>query len=305
MERVKKVIQWKPRRIWLESYILSIDENKYINTNESLDKAKSILESVCKTILTDKWIPYKIDESTGNLVKQTFCLLPVFMKLSSIDNEKAKSILNAFSTIWTAIWIFRNQHGFFSHGQDLEAEKFDKYLVDLAISSSDLLVSFLIIAHAEDLKDRSRVYYDENPEFNKWFDEKEEWVEIKWVSYPPSKTLFSNDIEAYKEEIIAFENDPSALIWALEDANDQEIIIDNIIKLKPIFSEDNFKALAEFAATQNKINEEIRNKLIHSGLLDTIEDMQKIIKPKIDVMNKIQEAAQIIIKAMPMFSKKK
>ena len=48
------------------------------------------------------------------------------------------------TNITRTIGTFRNNHVFFSHGQDLQSDKFDKYLVELVISSSDLISSFLI-----------------------------------------------------------------------------------------------------------------------------------------------------------------
>lgn len=206
MEKLKKAIQGKTRWDGLLSYISLVEENQITNPNASLDGAKSILESISKTILADKDVEYKSDESIGNLVKQAFSSLPVFAKLSTIEAEKSKAILNAFATISNSIGTFRNEHGFFAHGQDLQSQKFDRYLLDLAISSSDLLASFLVISHAEDLKDRSRIYYEEHDLFNRYIDEiSEESITIANVIISPSKALFTDE-EAYKEAFLDFEN---------------------------------------------------------------------------------------------------
>jgi len=84
-------------------YILLVEENQSSNPNASLDGAKSILESISKTILSDKKIEYEADESIGNLVKRAFSSLPVFAKLSTVDTERSRSILNAFATISNSI----------------------------------------------------------------------------------------------------------------------------------------------------------------------------------------------------------
>ena len=121
-----------------------------------------------------------------------------------------------FENITRVIGEFRNGYGFFSHGQDLQSEKFDRYLVELTISSSDLLASFLIVSHAEDLKDRNRVYYEENDEFNRYIDEtSEEYPVVRGIQLSPSRALFS-DIEAYKEELLVFINEKTDLIERLE-----------------------------------------------------------------------------------------
>lgn len=216
MQKLEEAILGKERWIGLESYILLVDSNSESNPNAALDGAKSILESISKTILEDKGITFAPDSSVGFLVKRAFESLPVFSKLSTRDLDSAKSILGSFENVSRVIGEFRNDHGFFSHGQDLQAEKFDRYLVQLAISSSDLLASFLVVSHAEDLKDRSRVYYEENDEFNRYIDESsEEDVVVRGIQLSPSKALYS-DIEAYKEELLAFINEKTSLIERLE-----------------------------------------------------------------------------------------
>jgi hypothetical protein len=206
MEKLKKAIQGKTRWDGLLSYISLVEENQITNPNASLDGAKSILESISKTILADKNVEFKKDDLVGHLVKQAFSSLPVFSKLSSEDVNKTKSLLGSFENIAKVIGEFRNTHGFFSHGQDLQSEKFDRYLLALAISSSDLLASFLIISHAEDLKDRSRIYYEEHDLFNRYIDEiSEESITIANVIISPSKALFTDE-EAYKEAFLDFEN---------------------------------------------------------------------------------------------------
>jgi len=98
----------------------------------------------------------------------------------------------------------------------LHAKKFDRYLVDLAIGSSDLLASFLISSHAEDYRDRKRFFYEDYPEFNGWLDE-QETVEVQGIPLPPSVALFWGDAEAYKEQLNKFESDKEGLIRRLED----------------------------------------------------------------------------------------
>ncbi len=216
MQKLKDSILGKDRWSGLASYIALVEENKESNPNASLDGAKGILESISKTILEDKAIPYAPDSNVGFLVKKAFESLPVFSKLSEKDLDSAKSILGSFENITRVIGQFRNGYGFFSHGQDLQSEKFDRYLVELTISSSDLLASFLIISHAEDLKDRSRVYYEENDEFNRYIDEtSEEYPVVRGIQLSPSRALFS-DIEAYKEELLVFINEKTDLIERLE-----------------------------------------------------------------------------------------
>ena len=218
MNKTKEAVEGKDRWEDLNSYISLIEENVNDNPNIALDGSKSLLESVSKTILEDKKIEYKNDSTIGFLVKKAFESLPVFSKLSVEEINNTKSILGSFENISRNIGEFRNNHGFFAHGRDLQSKKFDRYLVELAISSADLLASFLIISHAEDLKDRSRVYYEENNEFNKYIDEtSEELPVVAGYQLSPSQSLFTDE-EAYKEELNSFINEKENLISQLKES---------------------------------------------------------------------------------------
>lgn len=246
MQKLKSSIKGKDRWDGLTSYIFLVEKNRESNPNASLDGAKSILESISKTILEDKGIVHAPNSEIKFLVKKAFEALPIFSKISAKDLSSAKSILGSFENISRVIGEFRNSHGFFSHGQDLQSEKFDRYLVELAISSSDLLASFLIICHAEDLKDRKRVYYEEHDEFNRYIDEtSEEYPVVRGIQLLPSQALFT-DTEAYKEELGVFVNEKVDLITRLEKSENfvstRSISCDLII-LKNYLTEDELKRI--------------------------------------------------------------
>lgn len=256
MEKLKKAIQGKTRWDGLLSYISLVEENQISNPNASLDGAKSILESISKTILADKNIEFKKDDSVWFLVKQAFSSLPVFSKLSTEDINKTRSLLGSFENIAKVIGEFRNIHGFFSHGQDLQCEKFDRYLLDLAISSSDLLASFLVISHAEDLKDRSRVYYEEHDIFNRYIDEiNEESITIANIIISPSKALFTDE-EAYKEAFLDFENRKHEAIQKLIDSGrfiTTHIAISELEEFRNYLSDEEVIQILEATTINNEI----------------------------------------------------
>ena len=274
MEKLKKAIQGKTRWDGLLSYISLVEENQITNPNASLDGAKSILESISKTILADKNVEFKKDDSVGRLVKQSFSSLPVFSKLSSEDVSKTKSLLGSFENIAKVIGEFRNTHGFFSHGQDLQSEKFDRYLLALAISSSDLLASFLIISHAEDLKDRSRIYYEEHDLFNRYIDEiSEESITIANVIISPSKALFTDE-EAYKEAFLDFENRRKEAVQKLINSRyftTTHLAIAELEEFRNYLSDEESLQVLEATIKNNQINSIINDDDVKQFISDLFE----------------------------------
>lgn len=244
MEKLTTAIQGKTRWDGLVSYINLVEQNKEADPNVALDGAKSLVESISKTILADKWVFCEESWSVQKVVKKAFESLPVFQKITEEELESAKCVIGSFENIVRVLGEFRNTHGFFAHGRDIQAEKFDRYLIELVISSSDLISSFLVVCHAEDLKDRSRVYYEENDEFNRYIDESsEEEVVVRGIQLSPSKALYS-DIEAYKEELFSFVSEKNNLIERLEKSENfvsTRSLCSDLIPLKEYFTEIELK----------------------------------------------------------------
>lgn len=216
MERTKKAIEGKAQWSDLYSYFRLIEDSLTANPNVAIDGAKSMLESVAKTILENKGIAYSPDSDLNRLVKQAYQSLPEFLVLESRDQQSTLRILSALENIGTGVGALRNNHGFFSHGQDLQADKCSTYLSELAVHSVDLLCSFLISAHSQDHKDRARIAYDDQPEFNEWLDVEYPPVAVVEVTLKSSRTLFDGDTEAYKEKLIEFMETKEQCIQNLE-----------------------------------------------------------------------------------------
>ncbi len=253
MEKLRRAIEWKERWAGLMSYIELIEDNKDSNPNTSLDATKSLLESIAKTILNDKNIEINENDDVWPLVKKAFSYLPVFVDLDNKDNEHTKKIL--WSLTWVIMWIgsLRNRHWFVSHWNDLQSKKFNRYLLELAISSCDVLSSFLIISHSEDFKDRSRIYYDECIEFNSWFDDNNDAIEIAGIYISASRALYDQDKEAYKEEYNKYQNDSTALIDSLENIDEDDVDkaerITTSLKWISTISPEDMKRFTEMAET--------------------------------------------------------
>lgn len=251
MQKLKDAIAVRERWNGLESYILLVEKNREVDPNVALDGAKSLVENISKTILVDKGIVCDQNWSVQKVVKTAFESLPVFKKITQEELESAKSVIGSFENIVRVLGEFRNSHGFFAHGRDIQSEKFDQYLVELVISSSDLISSFLVICHAEDLKDRSRIYYEENDEFNRYIDESsEEGVVVRGIQLSPSRALYS-DIEAYKEELLSFINEKTNLIERLEKS-------ENFISTRSICS--------DLIPLQNFLTEVELKRVIRAGI---------------------------------------
>jgi len=204
MKKLTSIIENKEQWNELNIYIDLITENRKSNPNIALDGAKSIMETICKTILGNKGIAFNSCEKLGKLIKDTYNSLPFISYINSTDSNNARQILSSFETIAKNIGEFRNTHGAIAHGRDIQSTSFDLYLTELVIASSELVSQFLIMAHSEDLKDRDRIFYEDYPLFNNYLDEVSEEVPKAFgVEMLPSKFLFTDTVK-YMEAMDEF-----------------------------------------------------------------------------------------------------
>jgi len=234
----------------LPSYIELVEQNKSRNPNIALDAAKSILECISKTVLENKGVEYPRDSTIQSLVGKTFEQLPIFEQLTPGDKEATKRIIRAVASIVQSVGDFRNTHGFFSHGHDLHAPKFDMYLIELVVDTVDALSTFLIAAHSEDLLDRKRMFYEDYSAFNEWFDSNNETISIAGVEISPSRALFDQDLEAYKESFNYFTNTPEAIIDQIIASIEIPRELIRELQLSKSFTDDQIRYAQEKLKTQ-------------------------------------------------------
>lgn len=187
----------------LGDYILRIESYTSSSPGLVIENCKSLIESIFKTILVE--VNSETDESLkdcriGNLYQQVKVIL-------FFEEQGYKNIIGSFSN---AISEYRNKLGETSHGKDIYTlEKNQTALfndeIQFLLSTTDNIAYFLL-SYYKNLypvfaEKRKVIAYEDNSEFNNWFDETEEEVNIGGVSLSPSRVLFDGDIQAYKTSL--------------------------------------------------------------------------------------------------------
>ncbi|MEI6055869.1 MAG: hypothetical protein WCR55_07400 [Lentisphaerota bacterium] len=189
--------KWKP----LEEYIVRIGSYRDTNGIVVLENCKSLIESICKTILEDLEETITNSESTQSLVSKT-C-----NKMSCLPNTGA--LARSFVTVAHQLGEFRDSFSTTGHGASVyqleeRRNKITKAATDFMILTVEQLAVFLITVYQEEypVVVKRNIRYEDNEEFNSQFDEKNESIEIGiYGPYSPSEVLFSVDIDAYKTEL--------------------------------------------------------------------------------------------------------
>ena len=169
----------------------------------AFDLSKTLVESVCKTVLADIGQPADPNWNAPKLLKETANRLNLLPR-NHPDPAKAsesveKTIRGMIQTI-QGLCELRNNYGMASHGRDAFSARLELRQATLAAQAADTIVSFLYRIHrdARSHTPGGRVHYEDRPDFNEAFDRDNESIRLSQLGLLPSHVLFQCDQEAYK-----------------------------------------------------------------------------------------------------------
>jgi Abortive infection C-terminus len=175
----------------------------------AFDLSKTLVESVCKTVLADIGQPADPNWDAPKLLRETTSRLSLLPR-NHPDPAKAresveKTIRGLLQTI-QGLCELRNNYGMASHGRDNFTARLDLRQAILAAQAADTIVSFLYRIHRDALTQTpgARVYYEDHADFNEAFDRDYEIIRLGALELLPSRVLFHTDQEAYKTALNEF-----------------------------------------------------------------------------------------------------
>jgi hypothetical protein len=199
------------------------------DTSLALDTSKAFLESVFKTILSDRVPGCDLEQDLTPLFK---CL-----KVSLPFNRDAKAqnmLSNMTGAIVHSIAELRNRFGAASHGNDgYHQNPIEQADAELVARLADGVAGFVFNKHKANIDPSSavRIYYDDYPDFNDFWDAQNEGYffhldDTRVLEILPSKLLFMADADAlaYREMLLQFRSSEIE-DQVGEDAGDQSITV--------------------------------------------------------------------------------
>jgi len=199
------------------SLIESAIENK--NPALAVDLAKSLVETICETILTDRGveIPRDWKRNTPLFFEKTLQQLDLIPSDNSSNRNVDLGLNNTLTGLQDAVkglqdavrglCEIRNAGGIASHGKDAYTKLIDISQAIFAAHAADSIVHFLYTQHKKlgfDYR-KGRLVFEEHHKFNDYLDELYGKIEIEGIPFTVSQLLFSVDEEAYRNSLIQFE----------------------------------------------------------------------------------------------------
>ena len=193
----------------IEQQIIAIENALDTVPGFAFDLAKTLIESVCKTMLADlgqqinpKWEAPELFRETINRLS---LLPPNHPSASAARDSIEKTFRGLLQTIF-GLCELRNNYGMASHGRDNFTARLGLRQATLAAQAADTIAAFLYTSHRDTLTQApgARVYYEDHTDFNETIDRDYDIVRIGKLELLPSRVLFHVDRDAYKVALTEF-----------------------------------------------------------------------------------------------------
>ena len=203
MAGVRAAILDGPIAEFIEQQIDAIENAVESVPDFAFDLSKTLIESVCKTVLADigqsanpNWDAPKLLKETTNRLN----LLPRNHPDPAKARDSVEKTLRGMLQTIQGLCELRNNYGMASHGRDAFSARLDIRQATLAAHAADTIVSFLYRIHRDALMQTAgaRVYYEDHADFNEAFDLEHETFRLGNLEFLPSRVLFHVDREAYR-----------------------------------------------------------------------------------------------------------
>lgn len=180
------------------------------NPGLAFDLAKTLVESACRTILTERQHVFDSADDLPKLFKIVTAFLPLSPPSATSNSGGHKSLKQTLSGLHTAlqgVCELRNDYGFASHGSDGTRPRMESIQAMLAAQAADTIVGFLHATHRRKVAAHrpAPMLLSDHPAFNDYVDDAYGSIGIFEQNFRASEVLFGLDHQAYRDALATFD----------------------------------------------------------------------------------------------------
>ncbi|MBO5407400.1 MAG: abortive infection family protein [Bacteroidales bacterium] len=200
MHWIKENISKIPSLQAYNHHVSTIEETVYDKPDLAIELCKSLLEGICKTILTNKGVDYLSVDKFPKLIKltiETICA-------GTAEKDDLLDLGTRVTSVAHKIGEIRNKASFASHGQDIDHPKLSNTLSNFMFYVTDAMGGFILSYYLQySLNSSVRIKYEDCVEFNDFFDS-EHHIQLGDIVISASEALYNQDYQAYAMEYQEF-----------------------------------------------------------------------------------------------------
>ncbi len=203
MKKTKEMLkQLESQYINIDYYYILVDkieENVNSNPDISIESCKSLLEGISKFIW--RQIDSNYDPEIADQMEFQPLVRQAVNKLGDLNEDIEVDFVNKVNKLIVSIGEVRNKRGDISHGKLSPKEYFsDAHFSNLIMSITDNMLYYILHCFSK-VTPVKEIKYEDNTDFNSKLDTENSFGLLSY-----SKALFNQDIEAYKQELLAYQD---------------------------------------------------------------------------------------------------
>jgi hypothetical protein len=215
----RELLDAHPESLRIREQVEALEEAMPDRPGVVVSFCKTIIETTCKTILTDRGVPVDSGWEAPKLVSEALR----YVNLGPRDDNGvdarlrsgAESLVRGLNQIVSGIVEIRNVHGSAAHGADAYSPLLDSRYAEILARGTDSVVGLLFKIHLSSAQrdPLARFRYGDHSDFDERIDSDFGPFEVLNVQLTASEALFHTDFLAYRAALIQYKQ---------EQENDQE-----------------------------------------------------------------------------------
>lgn len=171
---------------------------------------RTIIETTCKTILTDHNVPIDSGWEAPKLVSESLKYVNVAPSDGGTIDKRlktgAESLVRGINQMIEGIMMIRNDHGSAAHGADAYSPLLDARYAEIVARATDSVVGLLFKTHLQSAQrdPLARFRYGEHSDFDDYVDSDFGPFEVLEVPLVASEALYRTDFDGYRAALIQF-----------------------------------------------------------------------------------------------------
>ena len=209
----REMLDSHPESLRIREQVEALEEAMPDRPGVVVSFCRTIIETTCKTILTDRKVAVDDTWEAPKLVSEAVKYLNLGPDADGgVDarlRDGAESLVRGLNQVIQGVVEIRNAHGSAAHGADAYSPLLDARYAEILARATDAVVGLLFKTHLSSAQrdPLARFRYGDHPDFDEFIDDGFGPFEVLDVQLTASEALFETDFLAYRTALIEFRQD--------------------------------------------------------------------------------------------------
>lgn len=223
----RELLDLHPQSLRIREQVEALEEAMPDRPGVVVSFCKTIIETTCKTILTDRGAIVDPDWDAPKLVSEALRYVNLGSRDdSSVDaklRDGAEKLVRGLHSIVGGVVEIRNVHGSAAHGGDAYLPLLDSRYAEILARATDAVIGLLFKMHLSSAQrdPLARFRYGDHPDFDESIDAMFGPFTVLDTVLVASEALFRTDFEGYRAALIQFRQDQLAVPALAGSAGEQ------------------------------------------------------------------------------------